>query len=282
MKVIASAAFAACFAAMGAAQKTSVVMGVEKPSSSPVANTPVVQGCFSSSGSLVLNSSPTYNSAGECGTVLCGPQGLKKNVAATTQGNQCWCGDDYPPLDTLVDDKLCNAPCTGYGQDACGGSEYWTVYNTGIKLYDVPYSPNTTTSASGSASPSAATSTAGGPTVFVTQTSSTDAPPPKPSSNNTAGIAAGTVVAVIAVLGIGGGVFFFLRRRRNREIEEEHRRTAAVNAFIHGGDKPPSSSGGHSNSDARLDPVMAQRRLSDGSIADNQDYSRKILRVTNA
>jgi cell wall integrity and stress response component len=27
--------------------------------------------------------------------------------------------------------------------------------------------------------------------------------------------------------------------------------------------------------------VMMQRRMSDGSIADNQDYSRRILKVTN-
>lgn len=85
-------------------------------------------------------------------------------------------------------------------------------------------------------------------------------------------------MGVVAVAGIVGGIFFFLRRRRNKEIEEEHRRNAAVNAFIHGS-KPPSSSGGYSISDSRLDPVMAQRRMSDGSIADNQDYSRKILRV---
>ena len=80
--------------------------------------------------------------------------------------------------------------------------------------------------------------------------------------------------------GIGGGAFFFYRRRRNAEIEEEHRRNAAVNAFIAGG-KPPSSSGGLSLSDQRLDPVMAQRRVSNGSIADNEDYYRRILRVRN-
>ncbi|CCF45533.1 hypothetical protein CH063_14585 [Colletotrichum higginsianum] len=71
-----------------------------------------------------------------------------------------------------------------------------------------------------------------------------------------------------------------VQSRRNAEIEEEHRRNAAVNAFI-GGPKPPSSSG-MSMSDSRMDPTLAHRRMSDGSIADNQDYSRKILRVTNA
>jgi len=89
------------------------------------------------------------------------------------------------------------------------------------------------------------------------------------------------VVGVVVISAVVGGVFFFLRRRRNQEIEEEHRRNAAVNAFINGS-KPPGSSGGVSLTDSRLDPVMAQRRMSDGSIADNEDYSRRILRVTNA
>lgn len=60
-------------------------------------------------------------------------------------------------------------------------------------------------------------------------------------------------------------------------MEEEYRRNAAVSSFV-GGGKPPSSAGA-SSFDNRLDPVMAQRRMSDGSIADNQDYSRRILKV---
>jgi hypothetical protein len=92
---------------------------------------------------------------------------------------------------------------------------------------------------------------------------------------NVAGIVAGVVVGVVVIAAALGGGFLFMRRKRNKEIEEEHRRNAAVNAFI---GKAPGSSGG-SITDARLDPVMAHRRMSDGSIADNQDYSRKILRV---
>ena len=85
--------------------------------------------------------------------------------------------------------------------------------------------------------------------------------------------AEGVVVAVVVVLAIIGCVIFFVRRRRNAQIEEEHRRNAAVSSFI-GSGKPPSSS-----ADSRLDQSLAHRRMSDGSIADNQDYSRKILRV---
>jgi cell wall integrity and stress response component len=87
----------------------------------------------------------------------------------------------------------------------------------------------------------------------------------------------------VAIAAIAGGAFIFVRNKKRREVEEEYRRNAAVSSFIHGG-KPPSSSGGASSfNDMRLDPaVMAQRRMSDGSIADNQDYSRRILKVTNA
>lgn len=112
--------------------------------------------------------------------------------------------------------------------------------------------------------------------VYVTQspTSSTDST--KSSSANVGGIVAGVVVGVVVLLAIAGGFIFWHRRRRNQEIEEEHRRNAAVNAFM----KPPGSSGGYSvENDSRMDPVMAQRRLSSGSIADNEDYSRRILRV---
>jgi cell wall integrity and stress response component len=68
-----------------------------------------------------------------------------------------------------------------------------------------------------------------------------------------------------------------MRARARREVEEEYKRQVAVDAFINGG-KPGSSAG--SSPDSRLDPViMTQRRMSDGSIADNQDYSRRILKV---
>ena len=96
---------------------------------------------------------------------------------------------------------------------------------------------------------------------------------------NTAGIAAGVVVGVVSVCAIAGGLFFFLRRRKRRALEEEYQQHA-VNPFEGETEsKPPASS--HSMSDSRLEPsVMMQRRQSDGSIADNQDYSRRILKAS--
>ncbi|KAL9633698.1 MAG: hypothetical protein Q9164_004545 [Protoblastenia rupestris] len=95
---------------------------------------------------------------------------------------------------------------------------------------------------------------------------------------NVAGIAAGVVVGVALLGAIAGGLFFYLRSRKRKALEEEYRQNAASNYNTL---KPSTSSAG-STSDSRLEPsVMMQRRQSDGSIADNQDYSRRILKVTN-
>lgn len=252
---------------------------VQEPSSAPKPMIPVVQGCFSSFGDLEFNSAPDFMSKDKCGKTIC--QALGKKVAATTQGQKCYCGDSYPPKSSLADDKMCNVTCTGFGE-ACGGLGYYTVYNTGVELVDVKYAPDPSSTSSDSSKPTAATTSSVPPTVFVTESNT---PTPESDKNkskpNTAGIAAGVVVGVVVIGAAVGGIFFVMRRRRNREIEEEHRRNAAVNAFMNSG-KPPGSSGGYSASDSRMDPVMAQRRMSSGSIADNEDYSRRILRVTNA
>ncbi|KAI4165081.1 MAG: hypothetical protein LQ342_001358 [Letrouitia transgressa] len=102
------------------------------------------------------------------------------------------------------------------------------------------------------------------------------APEKKAKGPNTAGIAAGVVVGIAAVGAVAGGLFFFLRNRKRRAVEAGYHRNSA--SSIIGETRPPPSS--HSMSDSRLEPsVMMQRRQSDGSIADNQDYSRRILKV---
>lgn len=230
-------------------------------------------GCYSDPGELVLNGTNIYNSIGSCAKETCKLY-FELPVAATMGGNECYCGKAYPPKKYKVDDSECDIPCVGYPLlEACGGIMKWTVYNTGLSLAVVADDEATPTRAGGSSSGSESTAvkTAPGQTVVVTQ------PPKEEKSTNTGAIAGGVVVGVLAIAGSIGGMFIYLRRKRNREIEEEHRRNA-VNSFT---GKAPSSSG-MSITDARLDPVMAQRRMSDGSIADNHDYSRKILRVTNA
>ncbi|KAI2603722.1 hypothetical protein GGR54DRAFT_644461 [Hypoxylon sp. NC1633] len=253
----------------------------EKAPQTPIAGTDTVHGCYKSVGTMVSQGTVPFNTQGIC-TQMCRD---KKLVAGAANAGECWCGDEYPNKADLVDDDLCTEPCPGFGDDACGGLNTYTVYNTGVRVTVGEASEPGSSSSTSSAGPTKTSSASQAPasTSDTIETVTASAQPDTSSGGggpNVAGIAAGVVVGVVGVAGIIGGIFFWLRRKRNAEIEEEHRRNAAVNAFISGG-KPPSSSGGVSMTDSRLDPVL-NRRMSDGSIADNQDYSRRILRVTNA
>ncbi len=150
------------------------------------------------------------------------------------------------------------------------------MYNTGTTL-SVKYEGDDSSSSSSTASKTAsATSSVTKPAQTVVVTAApTETGSSGGGGSNTAGIVAGVVVGIVVIASAVGGGYLYMRRKRNKEIEEEHRRNAAVNAFV---GKPPGSSAG-SMTDSRMDPVMAHRRMSDGSIADNQDYSRRILRV---
>jgi len=241
-------------------------VAVTNESRPPQLNVETVYGCYSDPGALVLNSTITGVSKGSCVTTGCKVFGYK--VAATSGGNECYCGNTYPSKKYRIPDSECDVACQGFGDEACGGILKYTVYNSGLSLAVLAVDEAAPTRAESGSDTKETTpvKTAPQETVIVTE------PPKAEKSTNTGAIAGGVVVGVVALASAIGGMLFYLRRKRNREIEEEHRRNA-VNSFT---GKTPSIT------DARLDPVMAQRRMSDGSIADNHDYSRKILRVTNA
>lgn len=228
-----------------------------------------IYGCYSGSassiGELTHVLTNKYMTPGLCHD-NCVPQ--LKPVGAVNNGTECWCGSSYPPDSRLADDSKCNWGCGGW-DTSCGGypegsTFYYTVINTGL-FKDVPTSADEPSSSS---SPGGSSPTASSPAASSA---------PSGGSSSAVGIAVGVVVAILVVAGIAGGIFFYKKKKRNQEMEDDHRRNVAINSFVNGS-RVPSSSG----TDSRLDPVMAQRRMSDGSIADNQDYSRKILRVTNA
>jgi len=234
---------------------------------------------------MTKNSTYTYNTSGYC-QQQCVGMGL--SVQGLSNSDECWCGDEMPPqVSKQADNSSCDDPCAGYPSDMCGGKGYYTVYLTGtedqsqIQYADaVSSTTSSIASTTATAQPSVVT-VVGGQTVTVSASADTTSIVPKvsPSGPSKAGIAAGVVVGVAAAAMMAGGIFFYMRSRRRHEVEEEYRKNAQINSFI--GGKTPSSSA-HSFTDTRLDPVLANRRMSDGSIADNQDYSRKILKVTNA
>jgi len=267
--------------------------------------TPVMtySGCYSSSTGLSDQGSYTYQTPSYCQPIC-----VAKNQAVfgLSQGSNCWCGDELPPASSKVDDSNCNAPCNGYGQDDCGGTNYFSVYLTGTEqnVANAGGSSSSSSSSSSSASSSSTvtkassatggastiiTSVAPGTTVVVTQPASqgeatgsvSTSTSSKSGGTNVAGVAAGVVVGVVAVAAIVAGLFFWLRHRRQKDAENEFKRSTQATDFLNGGRevKPPPTAYSQM-SDSRLDPD-AGRRNSIGSIADDQDYSRRILRVAN-
>jgi cell wall integrity and stress response component len=96
------------------------VLGSDKPA-----------GCFSSIGELqLIQPQPDFNSRGKCNQIC---RELEKYVAGM-YSDDCYCGDKYPPKSTLVDDEECNEPCPGINQEACGGLDTYSIYNTGQKV----------------------------------------------------------------------------------------------------------------------------------------------------
>lgn len=274
----------------------------------------VKRGCYSSTGSMSDKGEYIYQSQGACKDTCIGEG---KAVMALTEGSTCWCGDEVPSSAEKVDDSNCQTPCQGFPEERCGGNGAFGVFLTGIKENvpeaaggssndesesnsDASPTPSATSTSRPSTTPTPnsatgdiptpteeatpSTITQAGETIVITAPSSPDAasaaatPSPSGSSGpNKAGIAAGIVVGIVAVAAIIGGVWLVMRNRKRRALEEEYRRNAVISDFA--SKKPDSAS---SLSDARLEPsVMMQRRQSDGSIADNQDYSRRILKVTN-
>lgn len=265
-----SAFVAAVLLSMASAATTTTVKPIPSPTQTLPAHALVLKGCFSTPTPLVDYGPYLYQSEGNCQQICLG---LGKPVMALSDGSNCWCGDLVPPASAKVGDGNCTTTCGGGDDKFCGGNKHYFVELTGQSRNNidnfVPEVSSSSTSAVKQTSAAAETSTA---TVTI---------PPKSSNGgpNKAGIAAGVVVGVLALAGIIAGVYFFLRRQRRRELEEEHRRQAAVSSFVSGGKLHTSNS---SITDSRLDPEFMNRRQSNGSIADNEDYSRRILKVTNA
>jgi cell wall integrity and stress response component len=85
------------------------------------------------------------------------------------------------------------------------------------------------------------------------------------------GAAAGIAIGVLALVALGVGAFFLVRRRRRAEYQKQYEGS--------GFGSSPGSLNRPFGTDQRLEPQMLQKRESVGSLADEHDYSRKILRV---
>ncbi|RMZ91252.1 hypothetical protein DV736_g1512, partial [Chaetothyriales sp. CBS 134916] len=193
----------------------------------------------------------TFQTSGYCHDQCAG-----FSVMAITAGSTCYCGSELPSDSNKASSDSCNTPCQGFDTQTCGGIQFYQLYLTGDGAPGANAAPSPSTSTSAIAS----VVTDGG------------------SGTSKIGIAVGVVVGVVAIAAIVGGLIFWMKWRRRLAIEEEHRRTAAAAASGFSGGKSETSS----TTDQRLDPAFSMhRRNSLGSIADEQDFSRRILQVRN-
>ncbi|OAL54839.1 hypothetical protein IQ07DRAFT_584002 [Pyrenochaeta sp. DS3sAY3a] len=273
-----ASAFAAAALVLGvAAQDASATPTptIKNPITTPTVTLPASQivdiGCFETGIPLENHGPYLYRSPGNC-QLVCLEQ--KKNVMGLSDGENCWCGDLIPAAEWQTKNESCDTSCSGEKNYDCGGPGLLWIALTGNTRNRVEnFKPE---SSSSSSKPSATAPSTSKP-------SATNAPANDGNTGskpNTAAIAAGVVVGIVGLAAIVFGIWFFLRRRRQRQAEEDYRRNAAnVSSFVNGGKLHTSNS---SMNDSRLDPSFTDRRQSNGSIADNEDYSRRILKVTNA
>lgn len=241
-------------------------------------------GCYSSLDSSFANQgSYTFQTSGYC-QILCSNQ--FKNVMATSQGSYCWCGDHIPAQSASTSNSSCNSPCDGYDQQDCGGDNAYTVYLTGLSTNvdtdgasSNSANPSTTAKGGSSSGQSPSVITQAGQTIVVTASSTANSQSGSGGSSKV-GIAVGVVVGVLAIAAIVGGLIFFMKQRRRKAVEEEYKRNAANAEFLR---QKSGKSETSSTTDNRLDQAatFTHRRQSIGSIADENDFSRRILQVRN-
>ncbi|KAA8916972.1 hypothetical protein TRICI_000870 [Trichomonascus ciferrii] len=260
------------------------------------------EGCFEDSGSLKKAYTNIYNSAGKCYDA-CKQKG---SAVFAMQGQKCYCGNALPSK--TASSSKCKETCPGFPDDTCGGDDSWSVFTIAGKSVSsaAPSSTSSSTTSSKSSSSSSSSSTSSSSSSSSsssTRSSSTSASRDSSAASATAtddgdkkasgiggGAIAGIVIGIVAALGLIGAALVFWRKRRN--AHNDYNPSTSPDGFrdpfgVHESKLSSASTAVNSQSppmpvDQRLNPAMlGERRISDGSLADEQDYSRKILRVTN-
>ncbi|EPX74178.1 transmembrane receptor Wsc1 [Schizosaccharomyces octosporus yFS286] len=274
-------------------------------------------GCYQVDDSLSVKGSYQYLTPQYCYDHLCNDD---PNVAfVAIRGKNCYCGNTLTAK--TVDSSSCNEPCPGFGNLKCGGDLYWSVYLTGNGILHTSSSqsssatsstqssstqssstPSSTTSSTSSSRPSSSShppssshssynssssssSSSHTPTTFASSYVRTVTPSPTSSSSSAAGspngnqssksnnsLNAGAIVGIVigcvafaVVIALCVCLYFWYRKFKAKMNAKDDITFPSYKSEL----------------DSRLDPGMLNNRNSSESLADSQDYSRRILRVMN-
>lgn len=127
-----SAFLAAVSVGVATAQSSTASSVLQRPSENPTVNAVTSHGCYNANGTSwkIYPVDVTKLSVGSC-TDEC-KTNQKKNVAALN-GEDCYCGDDYPPKINVVKDDKCNFGCPAYPLEACAYSTLKPLSQSKIK-----------------------------------------------------------------------------------------------------------------------------------------------------
>jgi len=229
------------------------------------------QGCYAFDNSLSVKNTSIFQSTGLCNLQICGPEGY---AVYGLSDNQCYCGNSIPS--DQVDGSKCNLKCPGWQNDTCGAVGYLSVWLTGTgnlvgnAATQILSVDPTATKTSAVASSTVYVTSPGQTTIIQSATAQSQTP--SSGGGVSGGEAAGIAIGVLALIGIGAAAFFFIRRRRRDDYQKQYEGS--------GFGSSPGSLNRPFGTDQRLEPQMLKRE-SVGSLADEHDYSRKILRVIN-
>ncbi|CAH2350925.1 putative cell wall integrity and stress response component 1 [[Candida] railenensis] len=219
--------------------------------------------------------------------------------------------DDSDTSSTETSDSTSTSASSATSSDDTSSSKTSTQSSTLVTSTVSASSSDITSSSETSSATSSSDSTSSSSKTSSATSSSTTAGSSKKSTN--VGAIAGGVVGGLAAIAIIAAIVFFVLRYRNSEDDDddegfnyETKKSSGisrgpsknkpnpldmpmVNPFTHPSDSVVGTGGavGARNpsgglADPRLNPVMmGRRRLSEGSLADEADYSRKILQVAN-
>lgn len=231
------------------------------------------QGCYSFDNNLSIKNTSTFQSTGLCNLQVCGPEGF---AVYGLSDNQCYCGNSLPS--NQVDASKCYLECPGWQNDTCGAVGFLSVWLTGTgslvgnAATQILSATATATKTTSAASNTVYVTSPGKTTIIQSATAESQASSGAGGGGVSGGEAAGIAIGVLALIGIGAAAFFIIRRRRKDDYQKQYEGS--------GFGSSPGSLNRPFGTDQRLEPQMLKRE-SVGSLADEHDYSRKILRVIN-
>lgn len=115
-----SALAATALVSMASAESSSSkIVSIPTPTKTVAAAAMHTIGCFETGVPLEDHGEGEFVTAGSCQQICLG---LDKDVLGLSLGTHCWCGDEYPPKKSQVDNSTCDTTCSGDDRTICKSS----------------------------------------------------------------------------------------------------------------------------------------------------------------